>query len=426
MKSGLLTFILLISTLSFAQNYKVIHSFAGYPNDGLSPVSSVVFDKLGNMYGTTPGGGSQISCGDLGCGVAYELAPDGRGNWTETILYNFCQNSDGLSCLDGAYPNGVTIDAAGNLYGTTFHGGTGDESGSGAGVAFELSPPKKNGGAWTESVLYNFCSELGKGSCLDGQVYVSAPLIFDGEGNLYGATGGGGTGHVPGGAGLVFELSPGSSGWTEKVLYDFCTEGEGNSCPDGYEPGGGVIFDKAGNLFGTTAYSGAYNIGGGTGGTLFELSRSGTKWKYQLLVRIPPNTDPSLPLDPLSFDSTGNLYGTLSATDGGVFRIDAKSHKSSLFKFNGQDGAGGGGVYIDEEKNALYGATGGGPYGGGAIYTIDASGHEQVLYSFCQQKDCPDGEAPGGILAPDAEGSLYGVAEFGGTYGPGVVFEFTP
>lgn len=139
-------FAAMICAPAFGQsNYKVIHSFSGYPNDGQSPVSSIVFDKAGNMYGSTPGGGNQTGCGDLGCGTVYELSPDGHGNWTETVLYNFCSNYNGL-CLDGAYPNGLTIDAAGNLYGTTFSGGSGYVYLTGPGVAFELSPPKKKAG----------------------------------------------------------------------------------------------------------------------------------------------------------------------------------------------------------------------------------------------------------------------------------------
>jgi uncharacterized repeat protein (TIGR03803 family) len=424
MKSGLLTFALLVSSLSIAQNYKVIHSFAGYPNDGLSPVRSVIFDKAGNMYGTTPGGGNQTGCGDLGCGVAYELAPDGRGNWTEMILYNFCQNFDGISCLDGAYPNGLTMDTTGNLYGTTFSGGTG-QSGSGAGVAFELSPPSNQGGAWHETVLYNFCSTVFHGSCVDGWVGSVGPLVLDNAGNLYGTAGLGGTGHVTGGEGLVFRLSRGSAGWKERILHNFCTQGQGDECPDGYEPGGGVTFDKSGNLYGTTAYSG--NITELQGGTLFELSpEGGTAWKYKSLVTIPTGTEPSQPLSPICFDARGNLYSTLAAINGGVFRINAKSHKLSIFKFNGSDGAGPSGVYIDNRKNVLYGTTGsGGVYGVGTIYAIDATGQESVLYSFCQQ-GCTDGEAPSGTPAPDSQGNLHGTAEFGGEYGPGVIFEFTP
>ena len=404
-------------------NYKVIHSFSGFPNDGMTTIRPVVFDRAGNMYGTTPGGGSQTGCGDFGCGVAYELSPDGEGNWTETVLYNFCSNYNGL-CLDGAYPNGLTIDAAGNLYGTTFSGGSGYAYLSGPGVAFELSPPKEKGGAWTETVLYNFCSKFSNGSCLDGWLGEAGPLVLDKAGNLFGSAALGGIGHVVGGEGIVFELSRSAEGWQETVLHNFCTQGSGGECPDGYEPGGGVTFDKRGNLYGTTAYSG--DISKLEGGTLFILSPDGGGRKYKLLANIPPGAQAYLPFSPIAYDGVGNLYGTLLEVDGSVFRIDTKSHGLSFFKFDGSDGSKPGGVYIDEQEDALYGTTGGGgAYGWGTIYKI-AAGRQSVLYSFCPQQSCQDGDTPGGALVPDAMGRLYGTTEFGGAYGLGVVFEFTP
>ncbi len=416
---------LMCASAAGQNNYKVIHSFSGFPNDGMLPTSSTVFDKLGNMYGTTSGGGNQAGCGDLGCGIVYELSPDGQGNWTETVLYNFCSNFNGSSCLDGAYPNGLTIDAAGNLYGTTFSGGSGYAYMTGPGVAFELSPPKEKGGTWAETVLYNFCTNFSNGSCQDGWVGEAGPLVFDNAGNLYGTAGLGGTGHVAGGEGVAFKLSPGALGWQETILYSFCTQGDGDECPDGYNPGGGVTFDKSGNLYGTTPYSG--NISKLEGGTLFVLSRNREEWKYQLLAAIPPGMEPYLPFSPIAYDAGGNLYSTLSSGgNGGVFRIDARSRKLSLFRFNGSDGAGPGTLYIDPHRNALYGTTGaGGAYGRGTIYTIDTTGRENVLYSSCSQQACRDGYGPGGIV-PDAMDNLYGTAEFGGDDGLGVVFEFIP
>jgi uncharacterized repeat protein (TIGR03803 family) len=421
---------LMCASAAAQNNFKVIHNFAGYPNDGMTTDSSVVFDKLGNMYGATNGGGNQTGCGDFGCGTIYELSPDGQGNWTETILYNFCQNFDGVSCLDGAAPNGLTIDSSGNLYGTTYQGGTGQQIVTiGAGVAFELSPPGQEGGAWTETILHNFCSEVSNGSCLDGWVGVVGPLVLDKGGNLYGTTGLGGTGHVKGepsgGEGVVFRLSRGADGWKETVLHNFCTQGQGDECPDGYGPGGGLSFDAAGNLFGTTDYSG--DINQLEGGTLFTLSPSEGGWRYKLLDVIPRGAKPYLPASPIIFDGAGNLYSTLtSGGDGGLFRIDRKTRRLTLFKFNGSDGAGPGSVYIDREKNVLYGTTGGGGANGeGTIYMINAAGQQSVLYSFCQQKNCTDGRGGDG-LTPDGSGNLYGITEFGGADGLGEVFEFTP
>jgi uncharacterized repeat protein (TIGR03803 family) len=430
---ALFAFAALMCASAAGQNsFKVIHSFSGYPNDGMTTSSSVVFDKLGNMYGATDGGGNQTGCGDFGCGTVYELSPDGQGNWTETILYNFCQNFDGVSCLDGASPNGLTIDSSGNLYGTTYQGGTGQQHVTiGAGIAFELSPPSQQGGVWTETVLHNFCSELSDGACLDGWVGVVGPLVLDKAGNLYGTTALGGTGHVKGepsgGEGVVFKLARGVVGWEETVLHNFCTQGQGDDCPDGYQPGGGLSFSKTGDLYGTTAYSG--NINEADGGSLFVLSPNGEGWKYKLLDVIPFNSQLYLPLSPIVFDAAGNLYSSLNAgnnNNGGLFRVDRKTRRVTLFKFDGSDGAGPGNVYIDEKENVLYGTTaGGGPINGGTIYSINAAGQESVLHSFCQQKNCTDGRAGNG-LRPDGEGNLYGTSEFGGADGLGDVFEFTP
>ena len=414
---------LMCASAAGQNNYKVIHSFSGYPNDGMTTSSSVVFDKLGNMYGATDGGGNQTGCGDFGCGTVYELSPDGQGNWTETILYNFCQDWNGVACLDGYSPNGLTMDADGNLYGTTFSGGSGYVYGAGSGVAFELSPPKEKGGAWIETVLYNFCSDFNNGSCVDGWVGFEPPLALDAAGNLYGVAALGGTGHVAGGEGLVFELSRSGDGWKETVLHNFCTQGEGDSCPDGYEPSG-VALDHHGDLYATTAYSG--NVNSFVGGTLCELVPSGAGWKYQSIANIPANFQPFQPQAPVSFDAAGNLYGTLSSIYGGVFRIDAKSRKPSLLSFNDSDGVGPHALYIDSRRRAIYGtAAGGGAYQSGTLYTVNDVGHLSVLYNFCQLEKCADGDGPS-ALAPDASGTLYGTTEFGGSYGLGVIFQYVP
>jgi uncharacterized repeat protein (TIGR03803 family) len=162
----------------------VLHSFCSAANctDGVEPIGGIVLDAHNNIYGVTPGGGTQ------NLGVAYELSQSG-GSWTETVLQNFCEN-----CASGYHPQQTMIlDANGNLYGNTYQGGT-----LAKGVAFELSPI--GGGQWTETVLYNFCSV---GACLDGE-YPYGPMLFDAQGNLYGVTGDGG---LYGGA-TAYELSP--------------------------------------------------------------------------------------------------------------------------------------------------------------------------------------------------------------------------
>ncbi len=264
-------------------NYKVIHSFSGYPDDGDGPSSTVVFDRVGNMYGATPGGGNQTGCGDLGCGIIYELSPDGQGNWTETILYNFCQNFNGISCLDGAYPNGLTIDTVGNLYGTTFSGGTGQGFGFGTGIAFELSPPKMQGGTWTETVLHNFCSDVQNDSCLDGWVGVVSSMVIGSDGNLYGTAGLGGTGHVKNGEGVAFELSRQGSIWTETILHNFCTQGFGDDVLMVYEPNS-VSYRQSRQSLRNYRIQRERELS--CGGNIVRVAAVGTGLNYKLLFNI--------------------------------------------------------------------------------------------------------------------------------------------
>src|SRR5271154_125792 len=241
--------------LAFGQaQYKVLWNFAGAPNDGSEPTSNLVLDHHGNLYGTTLGGGSLANppCSTIGCGTVFELSPNPDGSWTNTILYKFCTNFSQAGCLDGAFPKaGLIFDVNGNLYGTTSNGGGKNcpLDGRGCGAVFELSPPALQGAAWTEALLYAFCATEMNDQCLDGGEPVSQ-LTFDSTGNLFGTTSAGGTGASP--AGTVFELSPGPGGWTETVLYTFCSAGGFPVCPDGDQPQAGVTFDKAGSLYGTT------------------------------------------------------------------------------------------------------------------------------------------------------------------------------
>src|ERR1035441_332430 len=219
------------STWATAQE-KVLHNFNNNGTDGTNPRAGLIFDAAGNLYGTTENGGTN------GVGTVFELTPTAGGGWTETVLYSFCSQAN---CTDGYQPwAGLIFDAAGNLYGTTVYGGTADTTCSYCGTVFELTP--NGSGGWTETVLHSF------GDGTDG-FYPSAGLIFDAAGNLYGTTAMGGTYDYPW-DGTVFELTPAAGGgWTEKVLYSF---GGGT---DGYWPEAGLIFDAAGNLYGTT-YSG--------------------------------------------------------------------------------------------------------------------------------------------------------------------------
>jgi len=208
-------------------NETVLWNFAGPPNDGAYPYCSLFSDRMGNLYGTTYGGGNFSS------GTVFELTPTGSG-WTERVIYNF------TFAADGWYPfGGVISDAQGNLYGTTSEGGSADN-----GVVFKLSP----GG--DETVLHSFTGPP------DGAA-PGARLLLDGSGNLYGTTPAGGTRSgecsFSNGCGTVFELSPNGSGWTERILWNF-TGGA-----DGSQPTTPVVMDAQGNLYGTTRHGGDLN-----------------------------------------------------------------------------------------------------------------------------------------------------------------------
>ncbi len=266
---------------------KVLHSF-GDSTDGISPSQAgLIFDAAGNLYGTTSN--KQ--------GTVFELTPTKDGGWTEKILHSF-------NGTDGGFPfAGLTIDAAGNLYGTTYEGGTYN-----SGTVFELTPTK--GGGWTEKVLHSF------GNGADG-AFPRAGLIFDSAGNLYGTTSQGGAYNscmptIPRNnistCGTVFELTPKAGGrWTERVLYSFNHNGT-----DGYDPLAGLIFDAAGNLYGTTSMGGSEN---GRGcflgcGTVFELTPTkGGGWTEKVVHNF-DGTDGVSPSAGLIIDAAGNLYGT--------------------------------------------------------------------------------------------------------------------
>jgi uncharacterized repeat protein (TIGR03803 family) len=275
----------------------VLHSFTGFPTDGDAPLSGLVFDADGNLYGTTSHGGLYEYVGGSSGGTAFELSPAAPELWNETIIHNFGSGAD------GGYPQfALTFDAAGNLYGTTVTGGSGSAScpSDGCGTIFELSPSA--GGAWTETILHEF---IASGEAPYGPY---GGVIFDASGNLYGTTENGGYGY-----GTVFELSPAGGGsWKLNVLHRF---GHGT---DGIEPMDNLLFDAAGNLYGTTYAGGAYGGGFSASGTVFELSSTaGGAWNEKVLHSFGHGTDGFFPYSGLVFDAAGNLYGTTSA--GGAY-----------------------------------------------------------------------------------------------------------
>jgi hypothetical protein len=242
--------------------FALLHEFTGGTTDGTSSHSGLVRDASGNLYGTTLSGGYEGNgyCGSIGCGTVFEVSPPALkgGAWSEQVIHYFGMGNDGFNPEAG-----LALDAAGNLYGTTFSGGT-----PGGGMAFRLSLPSQSGGAWTEEIIHSFGYTTS-----DGAAPV-ATMILDKAGNLYGTTLFGGTPCFYNGAdygcGSVFELSPATGGtWNETILY-FFPRPWGNP----RHPAASLLFDAHGNLYGTTGYGGRYvcTTDGSDGcGTVFEL-----------------------------------------------------------------------------------------------------------------------------------------------------------
>lgn len=378
---------LVLTSAAFAQwHEEVLHNFRG-GTDGYAPVGSVVIDAQGNLYGATSNGGAYTCLGVGGCGVAYELSPPMNNGdpWTETILHRF----RGFAFHDGAVPEGgLTKDDAGNLYGTTAYDGTRKCSlvGGliGCGTVYELSPPSRPDGVWTETVLYSF--QGGN----DGY-FPWGELVLDKAGNLYGATRfGGGKGTDCGGppyvnCGTIFELSPAKQpggAWTEKVLYSFA----GVDAGDGAQPNGGLTFDDAGDIYGTT-WVGGTNASGcsaeGGCGTAFELApQANGAWTENVIYQF-----------------QGYPY------DG------ANPNGSLIFK-----------------DNAVSGTTfsAGSPLGFGTFYSLEPSGNEweEIIHRVFFTSHNPN--SPTGGLTLTSDGTLLGTAHAGGQNYVGAVFQLTP
>jgi uncharacterized repeat protein (TIGR03803 family) len=334
---------------------------------------------------------------------------------SDQILYNFCSIKQGSICTDGRDPvGGVIRDAAGNLYGTTARGGKYD-----GGTVFKLDNSGK------ETVLYNFCSAM---NCTDGK-RPTTRLTQDAAGNLYGTTtygGAYGTMLSIGArdSGTIFKID--TSG-KETVLYNFCSVTSGPvACADGKNPNG-LVRDSAGNLYGTTSFAGSAN----DGGTVLKLDNSGKATVLYTFCRNLPCTDGNGPSD-LIQDAAGNLYGTTfsggSGGDGGgtVFKIDNSGKETVLYNFCSESNCTDGqypssGVILDALGN-LYGTTNEGGYQGcGVVFKVDGAGKETVLQNFCLDpnfKPSSIGLVPSGLIK-DAAGNLYGTTKYGGTYDNG-------
>jgi uncharacterized repeat protein (TIGR03803 family) len=400
---------------------------------------------------------SQSAVGLLSFFVAvFALTVPASAEWKEKVLYSF-QGSP-----DGSFPGGgLVFDKAGNLYGVTLEGGSGSCPPAQCGIVYQLSPPTQKGGPWTETVLYVFKGQhYGDGSSPAGT------LLIDSSGNLYGATGYGGTGQcmIFGGVvgcGTVYELSrPKKQGeaWTEKVLYSF----KGDK--DGQLAGESLTFDAQGNIYGATAYGGGYGSCNEPYyqhcGTIYELSppkTKGGKWTEKVLYGFKgvksgqQSGDGANPNGGLVLDSKGGIYGTTyfggnnvkGECEGGVggtgcgivFKLQPPVKSGGpwtermVHQFDGQDGSNSSAGVIFDGNGNLYGTTSGGPaHGFGLVFKLQKpfgklhSWTESVLHDF---SDRNDGEEPMAGLVFDSTGRLYGTALGGGTH-RGVVFRLAP
>ena len=389
----------LLATVAWAASAaKLIYSFAG-SGDGEYTDTELVMDSAGNLYGTSVQGGT------YGGGTVFQVTPAG----VHTVLYDFTGGADG-----GEPYKGVTLDAQGDLYGTAVTGGGGSCEG-GCGVAFKLS---NSGGVWTQTVIHTFTG----GNDGSGP---GSPVAIDKQGNVYGTTPTGGAN----GMGVVYQLRPGATGgWTLRVIHTFtggsdggggsasrlmidatgnlygvCTVGGTNGFgtvykmssvqgkwqfttlyafkdqPDGALPYGGVISDKAGNLYGTTYYAGVHDLG-----TVYKLTHGNGTWTESVLYSFKGGTDGASPISSLVADAAGNLYGTTS--DGGA----AACVCGVIFKLT-------------------RGATG--------------KWTESVAYRFPGMPQ--PGFAYNGMVG-DSAGNFYGATVHGGSGNDGAIYQFTP
>jgi hypothetical protein len=431
----------------------VLHTFKGVEGGSSEAPGSLTFNAKGDLFGTTSTGG----VGEFADGTVFEMTPKAGGGFTLKTIHQFSQATG-----DGANPSSALIfDAEGNLYGVTPNGG------NGCGIVFEMSPPIAKGEPWTETFVHNFDSNGDDGCNPSGH------LIFDAAGDLFGGTfnGGGGLNNLfcNNGCGTTYKLHMANGKWTETVLHRFTGSGT-----DGQSPTGGLAFDKAGDLWGTTFIGGAGNpptCGGTNGagfcGTVFELTpnANGT-WTESTLYSFVDASTGWNSFSGLILDQAGDLVGTTenggSALQGTVFKITPKGkgkvEESLIHQFDGEaDGSFPNIGVILGAAGTLYGvtSTGGGTNGNfvcvedsgggcGIVYKLtpgsDGTWTETILYTFLGGAD---GAEPGDdVLAFGANGEIFGSAAAGGDFdfnktgcadfgenqpgGCGVVFEVQP
>lgn len=390
---------------SHAQRFTVIHNFSGGA-DGMIPDTGTV-DAGGHLYGTTVSGGTRQQNCPGGCGTVFKLT-EKNGAWILSTLYNFTGGNDGEAPQEG-----VAFGPDGGLYGTTFYAGA-----AGWGTVYKLQPPSTICHSvlcpWTETTIHTFTGGT------DGKRPWGG-LTFDSAGNIYGTTQSGGNGTYCGdaGCGVVYEVSPSGRDWNERLLYTFI------GGPYGDGPQEGVVFDSAGNFYGTCMRPAQF-------GSVFELMPSPSGYNLSFIHRFQGGADGSAPLG-LIIDSAGGLYGTTqfggSGSGGTVYSLTPQNGNwffgvlypllSISPYFYGPVAP----LTMDAAGN-LYGTSfQGGEYGMGSVFKLEPAVGYWTYTSLHDFTGGQDGMWPASRVALDSQGNVYGTAEFGGFFNQGVAFK---
>jgi uncharacterized repeat protein (TIGR03803 family) len=403
--------ILIASPYTFSQTLTTLYSFGAQEHDGADPMSGIVFDKAGNIYGSAAISGSQN-----GDGTLFKLArPHEEGDsWNESTVHRF------RGIPDGSEPESLPVlTPSGKLFGTTYGGGA-----NGMGTVFVSTPPSAASSFWTTKTLYSFGAFKGDG-LNPNHGMIAAHGGFCGVASNGGATR----------RGSVFLLTPPATpkgAWTETILYSF------TPLPDAAFPSSPLTIDKDGNLYGTALQGGANNLG-----AIYEISPpavAGGAWTETVLYSF-NGIDGTLPIGRLVLDASGALYGT---TDGGgakeegtVFKLTrpatagAPWTETILFNFSGGSEGGNPSAGVTLDKNGrIFGPASsggdGGPDFGGVIFVLDPPAvegdewKETVLHHF----GGPDGFSPVAPVVLRQDG-IYGTTMLGGDFGKGTIFVLT-
>ena len=398
---GLIAVVALLASSAYAQTYGVIHDFIAGGVDGGFPLAGVTLHN-GSLYGTTSAGGVH------GAGLVYQVKRSGDG-WLTFPIYYFQGGNDGLA--PGAR---IVFGPDGNPYGTAALGGPY------RGTAFSLTTSPTickavRGCGWNYNILHEFMS-----GDSDGAQPSYGDLLFDQAGNIDGTTFQGG----PGLKGTVYQLTRSGNTWNESILHFF------KGAPDdGASPQNGVISDANGNLFGTTATGGQYDSG-----TVFELMYVNGQWTEKILYNFQDSSDGSFPVAGLMFDKAGNLYGATavggSAGGGTIFELSPAGNTwtfNVLYSFSGFRGCGPEASLTMDNAGSLYGTTYcDGLLSGGNVFKLTNTGNGWNYSSLHDFAGRPDGTHPISNVTIDSDGTLYGTTKEGGSLGLGVLWMIKP